>query len=382
MTTRPVSRSTAHAPAATPVAAPHPPPPPSTTSAGGSGNDAFDPRPSGERTLLPPGWPADTQRLQRPNFTRETCNTSGAYFRKVSSPARRDYVGIRAHGRLPEVSFDPARRHLAADGVNSYKSGPLDRPSVYLGGTSGGREMDVGLTWDRVYDPGGRPTFTDRANGCDGRDPAHRFVQDSDQGQPVLRDGSGQVVVRGRDEVAVRLQQLQPNFAFRPYWRTSENGSNEWHNAKPGTPENRYYYPGDEITMTVQQSGAKRGRLDIRVENGTEPHYTQPFVHDGLGIGRPQSFKRVNSIDQFYVEGGERHGNENRTIIPTATEVRNGAWFDVQMLHANGSTSPMVGTRFTEVRGRDTSRSYGQIFGLGDFNTAGGERIDITPPHP
>jgi hypothetical protein len=60
---------------------------------------------------------------------------------------------------LPEVSFDSNRYFVSPWGADHFQTGPLDRPSVYLGGHAAGKEIDTGLTWDRVYDVEGRATL-------------------------------------------------------------------------------------------------------------------------------------------------------------------------------------------------------------------------------
>lgn len=307
----------------------------------------------------------------------------GAYFRKVTSRELTQYRGIRVTGTLPQVELDQTRMFASPQGRDHYQTGPLDRPSYYLGGRTGGRESDVGLTWDRVYDAQGRATYTDNESGSDGRAAEHRFVRGSDAGQVALLDGTGKVVARGA-EAQARLAKLQPNFAFRPYWRAIDGGKNVWDQPDVGAPDNFYYYPGEKITMSVQVTGPRRMRMDIRLEEGAvQQHFTHSFGQDGAGIGKKQSFKRVISIDQFGItSSGARKGREDAGVLKTATKVTGGGFDEAVILRSGGKDPlPMRGKSFIEVRGGDTAKNYNSIFKRYDLNTRGGERVDITPPH-
>lgn len=200
--------------------------------------------------MLEPGFKVKVQR-----------RTRGAYFRKLQSSARVEYHGIRGVGFLPRVTFDPDCYYVSPEGPDHYQTGLLDRPSVYMGGHAAGKEMDVGLTWDRVYDALGRPTYSDSPEGIDGRDPAHRFVRTQSAGIPVLLDGNGAVVAEGTTEVSARMEQLRPNFAFRPFWRTTNEGGNQWNQPRPGAADNLYFSPGEKFAMSVRISGPERVRM-------------------------------------------------------------------------------------------------------------------------
>lgn len=59
------------------------------------------------------------------------------------------WLGIGGKVTLPTITFDPLR-------TNSAKPGQyLDNPSVYLGGSMGGQETDIGLTWEVIRDANG-----------------------------------------------------------------------------------------------------------------------------------------------------------------------------------------------------------------------------------
>lgn len=315
---------------------------------------------------------------------RVEADTKGAYFRKVTSEARLDYRGIHGTGHLPRVQFDPTRFYTSSNGIDHYETGPLDRPSFYLGGRTGGVEMDVGLTWDRVYD-GTRATFTDRPDLTDGRDAAHRFVRSTSAGQPAIVDGNGQVVAKGAAAVAEKLKSLTPNYAFRPVWRAIADGKNDWGTPELGSASNVYFYPGEKFDMQVDVVGKNRVKLTIAsvdVEGGVSMSHT--FAQDGAGVGAKQSFKRVSSIDQFYVkEDGSRKGRERLDVLPTTTVALGGGWDSVEILRS-GKKAPLAmrGAGMSEVRGGDTAGRYDSIFHRYDLNVRGGERIDIVPPRP
>ena len=318
-------------------------------------------------------------------------HAKGAYFRKVESEASTHHRGITGKGTLPQVSTDPSRQFVGT-GSTAWQTGPLERPSVYMGGRSGGKEVDAGLTWDRVYDSQGRATFTDDPRGSDMRDPAHRFIRTTVDGQPAIVDGHTppQVVARGKAEVDAKMKTLRENFAFRPFWRDTNRDTpadQRWHNppvkAEPGAkPEeaNQYFYPGEHFTMTIQAQGPGRVRMDIRLEGGKEhQHFTTQFRQEGWGPGKEASFKRVNSVDQFTVRDGKRVGAEKFGVDPTRTTATGGSWEAVSLLRDNGKPKPMTGPDFTTVKGVDTATHYAEIFGISGSTDQGGERIDIHP---
>ncbi len=318
-------------------------------------------------------------------------HAKGAYFRKVESPASAQNRGITGTGTLPQVSTDPARQ-FRGTGSTAWQTGPLERPSVYMGGRAGGKEVDAGLTWDRVYDSQGRATFTDNAQGSDLRDPSHRFVRTTVEGQPAIVDSNTppKVVARGKAEVDAKMKTLRENFAFRPFWRDTNADTpadQRWHNppVKPqadGKPEerNQYFYPGERFTMTIQAQGPERVRMDIRLEGAKEhQHFTTQFRQEGWGVGKAASFKRVNSVDQFVIRDGKRVGAEKLGVEPTRTTALGGSWEEASLLRAGNKRMPMTGPQFTTIKGQDTAARYGEIFHISGSTDLGGERIDIRP---
>ncbi len=304
----------------------------------------------------------------------------GAYYRKVTSSTDRGNRGIHGTGLLPTPHFDPSRYKVAGAGQPLHTSGPLDRPSVYMGGHVGLQEVDAGLTWDRVYDAKGRPTLTDSASGTDGGDPKHRFVViPAQNGKPqqiisgeLDKNGKNIVVAQGLDCLA-KMVELRPDFAFRPFWRTTTPGGegNIWHNPPKDSPSNMYFYPGDRFSMQVSVGGRDKVRLDITRHGDVEDRFSQKFVQPGFGRGQPQSFKRVNSIDQV---GGERG-----SVMPTRTSAEGASWDEVTLLRLTGKDLPMTGASFLEIGGFDTQDHYEKVFNRSLPNKNGGERLNIYP---
>lgn len=254
----------------------------------------------------------------------------GAWFRKVVSPEGAAFDGVEAWGVLPEPFFDPAREHVAAPGEEAYKSGPLDRPDVYLGLHAEGAEVDAGLIWDRVYDRWGRDTG---------------------------------------------------EFAYRVYWRTSKGG---WRNPEVGAEDNLYLRPGDRFALTLRALPDGSARLSVRRagQDGASAGYQFPVP--GLlakdGSLKPLSFKRIHSIDQFRLEDGLRRGNEGRPALPTRTTLRGGRWEGAHLLKADGSRAAFSGSRAIAARGVDAAGRYGAVFPGAGVGKGGAENMTITPP--
>jgi len=304
---------------------------------------------------------------------RVRANVRGAYFRKVNSRATVAHTGIRGEGTLPTVSIDRSRwlptpadlRGADAQPQAVFTFGPLDTPSVYMGGHAGTQEVDCGLSWSRVFLRDGRGTWTDNlSSGSDGGNAARRFVVEAN-GKVV--DGLGNVRARGLDG-------LVENFAFRPYWRVQA-----WANPSVRSAENRYFYPGTSFRMNVRV--ISRGTVQMRIDSGvtdTAPFITT-FAAPGFGAGLPQSFKRVNSVDQFRVVNGKRDGLEGSNVLPTQTRVTDAKWKTVSLLGAGGVQRCKLACGAESVAGLDIAGPYDSIFSLDDQSAEGGESIDIHP---
>jgi hypothetical protein len=304
---------------------------------------------------------------------RVRANVRGAYFRKVTSRASAAHSGIRGEGTLPQITIDRSRwlstpaelRGADAAPHAVFTFGPLDAPSVYMGGHAGNQEVDCGLSWNRVFLRDGRGTWTDNlSSGSDGGNPARRFVVEPN-GKVV--DGLGNVRARGLDG-------LVENFAFRPYWRVQA-----WANPSLRSAENRYFYPGTPFRMNVR--AISRNTVQMRIDSGVTD--TAPFITTfnapGFGVGLAQSFKRVNSVDQFRILNGKRDGLEGSNVLPTQTRVTDAKWKNVSLLGNGGVQRCKLACGAQSVTGLDIAGNYDQIFSLDDQSSDGGETIDIHP---
>ncbi len=251
----------------------------------------------------------------------------GAWFRKVESAAGVSARGIEAWGVLPKPSFDPAREHEAASGEEAYKSGPLDRPDVYVGLGADGAEVDAGLIWDHVY-------------GADGRDTG--------------------------------------KWAYRVYWRTSRGG---WRNPEPGASDDIYLEPGERFALTLTVAPDGTSRLAVRRAGRRAAARAYEFPVPGLS-GKPFAVKRVHSIDQFRLEGGKRKGNEGRAAIPTAASLSGGRWEGAHLLLEDGERRALAGSAATVVRGPDAASIYSSVFPSAGVGEGGSEEMSVYPPRP
>lgn len=244
----------------------------------------------------------------------------GAWFRKVQGPEDAWGYGIRAEGVLPSFHHDPERRF---DRAGDWRSGPLDRASVYVGLGSASTEVDAGLVWSAVLDSRGLPTG---------------------------------------------------EFAYRVFWRAAPEG---WGHPEKGSDEDLYLRPGEAFAMTLRARGDGTARLDIRRRRDGRL-FTRIFPVAGL-LSRPRSFKRVHSIDQFRIEEGERVGNERHPAAPTAAWLEGGRWTQTHLLTPEG-WRPLTGARATEIRGIDAAARYRDIFAAGALEPDGGEPMVVLPP--
>lgn len=261
----------------------------------------------------------------RPRFVVD--NARGAWFRKVAGPEGGGFEALEASGILPEPVFDPAREHKAAKGEEAYKSGPLDRPDVYLGLHADGAEVDAGLIWDHVYDADKRDTG---------------------------------------------------EFAYRVYWRTSKGG---WNNPAVGAADNLYLHPGDSFGLTLRAHADGRATLSVTAPGGAaEYSFPVPGLLKTDGSLKPLSFKRVHSIDQFRIADGLRSGNEGHAALPTRTELRDGRWEGARLVKADGSRAALTGPLATVVRGVDAASRYGAVFPGTEVGEGGAEEMRILPP--
>ena len=210
---------------------------------------------------------------------------NGAYYRKMVSS--KDYwLGIGGKVILPIITFDPLRNNPAKPGQF------LDNPSVYLGGNMGGQETDIGLTWE------------------------------------VIRDVNGNVTADRR--------------AFRPFLRrTSLGGQPAVYENAPAQAE-YYWYPGEEVTISVQLLCDKKVRFIVE---GAAKTFEKDFDSDGYRPGAIGEFKRVNAIDQV--------ANEGKPVQTTKTKVENSKWSETYLYRSyEGKTIkvPAHSGRLTDMR--------------------------------
>lgn len=211
----------------------------------------------------------------------------GAHYRKVVS-SKDKWLGISGTVVLPEITFDSTRMNLQKPGQF------LDNPSVYMGGNMNGQETDVGLTWE------------------------------------IIKEENGSISSERK--------------AFRPFFRRTkyaETGqTSKWVN---GPAENGYYwYPGEEITMSIQVVNDKKILFTIE---GAGKRYETEFESDGYVKNAIGEFKRVNAIDQVR--------NEGKSAKPTNTRVENAVWKNTylyRMVNGKVLKVPMHSQRFTDMR--------------------------------
>lgn len=237
---------------------------------------------------------------------------SGAYYRKMVSS--KDYwLGIGGKVVLPTITFDPLR-------VNPAKPQQfLDNPSVYIGGSMGGQETDIGLTWE------------------------------------VIRDANGNVSADRR--------------AFRPFLRrTSHSGGQvAFYENAPATSE-YYWYQGEEVTLSVQVLADKKIKFIVE---GAGKRFEKDFDADGYRPGAVGEFKRVNAIDQV--------ANEGKPVQATKTKVENGNWKETYLFRSyNGAIvkAPAHGERLTDMR--CPSITNFSISATADELINGAEKINIS----
>lgn len=209
----------------------------------------------------------------------------GAYYRKLVSS--HDYWrGIEGTVVLPEIIFDEDRRHPKKPG--QY----LDNPSIYLGGSMGNQETDIGLTWE------------------------------------VIKEESGQI--------------SKVRKAFRPFLRRTahESGQQSIFENAPAQKE-YYWYPGEEVSMSLFLVADKKIRF---VVEGAGKKFERDFDCDGYLLGAVGEFKRVNAIDQV--------ANEGKPVQSTKTKVQHAAWKQTnlfRLIHNEVVSVPFKKTRYTEM---------------------------------
>lgn len=388
----------------------------------------------------------------------------GAYFNKQMAVENGAYKAVEQKIKLPTMTFDPNRFYVPRKGgtmldrINNYLTSPLDKPSVYLGGSTTikkgvGGEMDVGLTLDRVYNKNGEATFTTNPKSSDMRNPADCFTVKVENGFYVARSEDGSKTVKAPvTEVDAKLAEtlkpnenhtnkevvmdigglkLRPNFAFRPTERTinikpgNKKTSNEWYNppkdaaglakakeqgkitdVNDSNVQNKYYYPGETVNMSLSVVGKNKANLSLEREGGTAAdNYSHSFTQQGVGDNQKWQPKTVISIDQFTVDDhGLRVGSEfsgdkpklhtlrkneagevvggyyDQGVQKTAARLENAEIISSTLIGKNGR-KPIAGQSFYEVRSSELrNRNYDGIFKVGNADAeTGAKTLNITP---
>jgi hypothetical protein len=220
----------------------------------------------------------------RPAKTKPCFN--GAYYRKLVSSSD-VWLGIGGKVTLPTITFDPER-------VNPLKPNQfLDNPSVYIGGNMSGQETDLGLTWE------------------------------------VIRDANGNVTADRR--------------AFRPFLRRTSFSSGQLAIYENAPAQAQYYwYPGDEVEISVQIISDKKLRFIVE---GEGKRFERDFDLDGYRAGVRGEFKRVNAIDQV--------ANEGKPVQATKTKVENSVWTNTYLFRSYQNKViqvPAHSSRLTDMR--------------------------------
>ena len=324
-------------------------------------------------------------------------NEIGAYYRKVITPAAATTLGIHSReGIIPEFAQDPNRFfRQESDGqsgfslneMNDPKTGSKDRPSIYLGGRSNNIEVDAGLAWNRVFAvvpgaPQARATWT---TDPDGSSRTAQYVIGQRGSDYVVKDLQGNEVAVGTvfqtaadGMVIIDTMTLRPNFAFRPFFRSSDQAANSGYHtiATAGGANDSQFYAGEVFNIELKKLQTGEIRLTITGAVDEETVYASTVA--GFGGGSP-SYKRVDSIDQ--------KGREGLLTEPTNATVVRGGWGITSVLKSSGGNQSFAGSAGLTVKSVEfTQNTYNYLFGsIGQgraTRTDGSEAIYINPPNP
>lgn len=337
------------------------------------------------------GTPVNSARFQ------STEGASGAYYRKVESVARTSTTGIRAVATLPTFRSDPTRQN---DDPKLGKTGPMDRPSMYMGahaettidGVPVSGEADIGLQYTRRFDSQNRPTYVARGLQNAGTRPT------DDQLYYLGEDG--EYYNQRGERYTGDKNGLVAHFTYTPFARLNEpalvNGrvtrnakgevayDNRYVPLSPPADQDRYFYPGERVEMSVQRSVGQNGGVTFSVQRDGAP--PQEYTIDSVVLSRADadvSVKRVTSIDQYVWLDGSVQSAESRkppSVDPTTATLSGAVWERVTVY--DGATERwMTGGEFRQVVPRDPGNrvNEGQTFNIGSPTSKGGETISITP---
>lgn len=326
-------------------------------------------------------------------------NEIGAYYRKVITPASASNLGIYSRGGLiPEFAEDRVRYFIQeSDGAVGYslaemndpKTGSKDRPSIYMGGRSNNIEVDAGLAWNRVFAvvsgaTAARATWTTEADASSRTD---QYVIEISGGSYVVKDLQGAPVANGTSfqptadgTVVIGTKTLRPNFALRPFFRSSDRTTNSGYHsiATAGGTNDSQFYAGETFTMELKRLQTGEIRLTVSGgASGAEQTVYSSIVTGFDGTGSPV-YKRVDSIDQ---KGREAIATERTN----ATIVR-GGWGVTSVLKTTGNQAFAGSAGFTVKSVEFTQNTYDCLFGSICEGRAtridGSEAVYINPPNP
>lgn len=321
----------------------------------------------------------------------------GAYYRKVITPAASVNLGIYSRGgTIPEFAPDNNRFFIQEiDGVtgysltemNDYRTGSRDRPSIYLGGRNNNIEIDAGLAWNRVFAIVAGVTRATWTESTVGSSRTNQFFIELSGGIYLVKDLQGNQVTSGsyfmptaNGSVTIGTKTLYPNFAFRPYFRSSDRTTNSGYHtiATAGGTNDSRFYASDLFTIELKILQTGEIRLTISGgAGGSSELTTYTTTVTGFNGGSP-TFKRVDSIDQ--------KGREGIATEPTNATVVRGGWGVTSVLKSNGN-QPFAGSAgFTVKSVEFTQNTYNYLFGpIGQGRATrvdGSEVIYINPPNP
>ena len=321
----------------------------------------------------------------------------GAYYRKVITPNSSVNLGIYSRGgTIPEFAPDNNRFFIQEiDGIsgyslaemNDYRTGSRDRPSIYLGGRNNNIEIDAGLAWNRVYAIVSGVTKATWTESTVGSSRSNQYFIDQSGSVYIVKDLQGNQITSGNyfmpaanGSVTVGTKTLYPNFAFRPYFRSSDRTTNAGYHsiATAGGTNDSRFYAGDAFTIELKILQTGQIRLTISGGAGGSGELTSyTTTVSGFNGGSP-SFKRVDSIDQ--------KGREGSPTEPTNATVVRGGWGVTSVLKSNGN-QPFAGSEGLTVKSVEFSQNtYNYLFGpIGEGRATrvdGSEVIYINPPNP
>ncbi len=323
-------------------------------------------------------------------------NEIGAYYRKVITPASSSNLGIYSRdGLIPEFAEDANRYFMQeSDGqigyslseMNDPKTGSRDRPSIYMGGRSNNVEVDAGLAWNRVFAvvAGASAAKATWTTDADASSRADQYVIEQSGSQYSVKNLQGSIVAIGtvfaptaNGTVVIGTLTLRPNFAFRPFYRSSDRTTNSGYHtiATAGGTNDSQFYAAEGFTMELKK--LQTGEIRLTITGATQQTVYAATV-TGFGSGSTPTYKRVDSIDQ--------KGREGIATEPTNATVVRGGWGITSVMKTIGN-QPFAGSEGFTVKPVEFSQNtYNYLFGpIGQgraTRTDGSEVIYINPPNP